>query len=185
MAKQQILGNYNIIAEFTGAFSNPVIFENNNRNKSIISFDETFLNFQCMNSPNAGGFIYLYKKNKTFVKRARIITKGAEKLRSGLNTPFAVEINIKDRGPLDTASTDLQNFILKFPKFNEWTDFNLVFEPYKRKGDNDELVYLETNNVHVNFDDYNIQSAYIGQPIKFFIELEIDTLGVDNAGRIF
>lgn len=185
MAKQDIQGNYNIIAEFTGAFSAPVTIENNNRNKSVISLDDTNLSFQCINSPAGGAYTFLYKRNKTFVKRARIITNGAEKLRTGLNTPFAVEINIKDRGPLDSASTDLQNFILKFPKFNEWTNFNLVFEPYKRKGDNDELVYLETNNVRVHFDDYNMQSAYIGQPIKFFIELEIDTLGVDIGGRIF
>ena len=185
MAKQKIQGTYNIIAEFTGAFWNPVVIENNNRKKTVTSFDDTFLNFQCINSPAGGAYTYLYKKNKTFVKRARIITNGAEKLRVGLNNPFAVEINIKDRGPLNPASTDLQNFILKFPKFNEWTNFNLVFEPYKRKGDNDELVYLETNNVSVHFDDYNMQSAYIGQPIKFFIELEIDTLGVDIGGRIF
>lgn len=185
MAKQQIQGTYNIIAEFTEAFSNPVTIENNNRNKTVNGINDTFLSFQCINSPTGGSYAYLYKKNKTFIKRARIITNGAEKLRTGLNNPFAVQIYIKDRGPLDSATSDLQSFVLKFPKFNEWTNFNLVFEPYKRTGDNDELVYLETNNVSVYFDDYNILNAYVGQPIKFFIELEIDTLGVEIGGRIF
>ena len=185
MAKQQIQGNYNIIAEFTGAFSAPVTIENNNRNKSVISLDDTNLSFQCINSPAGGAYTFLYKRNKTFVKRARVITVGAEGLRTGLNVPFAVEINIKDRGPLDPGTSDLQSFVLKFPKFNEWTNFNLVFEPYKRTWDNDELVYLETNNVRICFDDFNIQSVYEGQEIKFFIELEIDTLGVDIGGRVF
>jgi len=185
MAKKQIQGNYNIIAEFTGAFSAPVVIENNNRNKSVHGINDTFLSFQCINSPADGAYAYLYKENKTFVKRARVITQGAEGLRTGLNVPFAVEIYIKDRGPLVPAPTNLQSFILKFPKFNEWVDFNLVFEPYKRIGDDDNLVYLETNNVSVCFDDFNIQSVYEGQEIKFFIELEIDTLGVDIGGEIF
>lgn len=185
MDKKQIQGNYNIIAEFTVAFSAPVTIENNNRNKTVTGINDTFLNFQCINSPSGGAYAYLYKENKTFIKRARIITNGAEKLRTGLNNPFAVEIYIKDRGPLDPGTSNLQSFVLKFPKFNEWTNFNLVFEPYKRTGDNDKLVYLETNNVSVHFDDFNIQSVYEGQPIKFFIELEIDTLGVDIGGEVF
>lgn len=179
MAKKQIKGNYNIIAEFTGAFSPTPTIANDNRSKSKNATIGVALNFLCTSISGASTYVDFIKNNKIFIKRGRVITGGAEGLRNGITNLFAAEIGIMDVGG-GIAATNKQSVVLKFPKFNEWTDFNIAFEPYLRKNDENDIVELHIAYpvTDIHYDDFNIQSAYEGEGISLFIELEIDTAGI-------
>lgn len=185
MAKKHIQGNYNIIAEFTGAFSPDPTIKNDNRNKSRNASVSVPLNFMCLSVTGVSTYVNLIKQNKTVIKRGRVITGGAEFLRTALNSPIAAEVGIIDVGGGPTT-IDNQSVVLKFPHFNEWTDFNIVFEPYKRKNDERDDVELHVAYpvTDIHYDDYNIQNSYIGQKFSLFIELEIDTSGILLNGEV-
>lgn len=185
MAKQDIKGKYNIIAEFTGAFSPAPTIANNNRNKYRNASVSVNLNFRCTSLSGGSGYVKLIKQNKTVIKRGRVITGGAEFLRTALNSPIAAEVGIMDFGGGPTT-LDSQSVVLNFPHFNEWTDFNILFEPYKRRNDENDDVELNIAYpvTDIHYDDYNMQNSYIGQPFSLFIELEIDTAGILLNGEV-
>ena len=185
MAKKQIQGNYTIIAEFTGAFSTAPNIENNNRNKSKSATVSVPLNFLCTSISGASNYAYLIKQNKTVIKRGRVITGGAEGLRTAVNSPIAAEVGIIDFGG-GAGTLNNQSVVLNFPKFNEWTNFDVVFEPYKRTNDQNDDVELNIAYpvTDIHYDDYNIQSAYENEYISLFIELEIDTAGILINGEV-
>lgn len=185
MSKKQIQGNYNIIAEFTGAFSPDPTIGNDNRNKSRNASISVPLNFRCISLSGASYRVKLIKQNKTVIKRGRVITGGAEFLRTALNSPIAAEVGIIDVGGGPTT-IDNQSIVLNFPHFNEWTDFNIVFEPYKRINDESDDVELHIAYpvTDIHYDDYNIQNSYVGQKFSLFIELEIDTAGILFNGEV-
>lgn len=185
MAKKQIQGNYTIIAEFTGAFSPAPKIENNNRNNGKGATVSVNLNFLCTSISGSSVYAHLIKQNKTVIKRGRVITGGAEGLRTAVNSPIAAEVGIIDFGG-GAGTLNHQSFVLKFPKFNEWTNFDVVFEPYKRTNDQNDDVELNIAYpvTDIHYDDYNIQSAYENEDISLFIELEIDTAGILINGEV-
>lgn len=185
MANKQIQGIYNIVAEFTGAFMPPPTIANDNRSKSRNATISVALNFLCTSISGSSTYVDFIKNNKIFIKRGRVITGGAEGLRTGINNLFAAEIGIMDVGG-GIAATNKQSVVLKFPKFNEWTEFNIPFEPYLRKNDENDIVELHIAYpvTDIHYDDYNIQTAYEGEGISLFIELEIDTAGVMINGEV-
>lgn len=185
MAKKQIQGNYNIIAEFTGAFVPPPTIANNNRSKGVGASVSIPLNFKCISEKAATQYVEFIKQNKIIIKRGRVITGGAEGLRTGITNIFAAEITIDDVG----GGMSVQNgqyVNLKFPHFNEWTEFNIAFEPYLRKNDENDIVDLRIAYpvTDIHYDDYNIQSAYEGEGFSLFLELEIDTAGIKMNGEV-
>ena len=185
MDKKQIQGNYNIIAEFTGAFSPTPTIANDNRSKSVGASVSIALDFKCVTEKSASQSVEFIKQNRMFIKRGRVITGGAEGLRTGITNLFAAEIGIMDVGG-GIAATNKQSVVLKFPKFNEWTEFNIAFEPYLRKNDENDVIELHIAYpvTDIHYDDFNIQSAYEGEGISLFIELEIDTSGVIINGEV-
>lgn len=178
MAKKQIYGNYIIQSNLTANF--PIYkFNGNNRNASI-SPNNTSVNFVC-NSVGANVDINFITQNKIFIKRARLLTPGCEKLRAGFNSRAAQLFfkAIEKDGVLDNN----HYFCLAFSRFNEWEDFNFFYEPYF---DNllkaEECLFkMELPPSSISIDDYNIQSAYIGQPISLWLEMEIDTNGLKTS----
>ena len=185
MDKKQILGKYTIIAEFTGAFSTAPNIENNNRNKSKSATISVPLNFLCTSISGSSNYANLIKQNKTVIKRGRVITGGAEFLRQAVNSAIAAEVGVMDFGGGPTT-LDSQSFVLNFPRFNEWTNFNVVFEPYKRRNDQNDDVELKIAYpvTDIHYDDYNIQKAYENENFSLFIELEIDTAGILINGEV-
>lgn len=179
MDKKQIQGNYNIIAEFTGAFSPTPTIANDNRSKSIGASVSIALEFKCVTEKSASQSVVFIKQNKMFIKRGRVITGGAEGLRTGITNMFAAEITIQDFGG-GVGVQNSQYVNLKFPHFNEWTEFNIAFKPYLRKNDENDVIDLHIAHLvtGIYYDDFNIQSAYEGEEISLFIELEIDTAGI-------
>lgn len=185
MAKKQIKGIYNIVAEFTGAFMPPPTIANDNRSKSVGAAVSVALDFKCVSEKSATQSVEFIKQNKILIKRGRVITGGAEGLRTGITNMFAAEITIEDVGGGMSVQND-QYVNLKFPHFNEWTEFNIAFEPYLRTNDENDVVDLHIAYpvTDIHYDDFNIQSAYEGQGISLFIELEIDTAGIKINGEV-
>lgn len=136
---------------------------------------------------------FLNCENLCTIKRARLVPSGAYGARPA-PVSVAGRINIAvvagiDGKKLDNSDGDtLAVFALYFENWDEWTDFNINVEPFKTKINWDEyqhdadkkpcsLKILE----HAQFfsiDDYNIQSAYIGQDVCPMIDFEIDTAGI-------
>lgn len=186
MDKKQIQGNYNIIAEFTGAFMPPPTIANDNRSKSVGATASIALDFKCVTEKSASQSVEFIKQNKMFIKRGRVITGGAEGLRTGITNLFAAEVTIQDfGGGMSVQNSQYVN--LKFPHFNEWTEFNIAFEPYLRKNDENDVIDLHIAHIvtSIHYDDYNIQTAYEGEGISLFIELEIDTAGIIINDEVF
>lgn len=178
MAKQQIYGNYIIKSNLTANF--PVYhFSGNNRNGNR-SPNVPFVNFTC-NSIGSNADVNFITQNKIYIKRARLITPGCEKLRAGLNSRAAALVfsAIEKDGILDNN----HYFTLQFSRFNEWEKFNFFYEPYYGKIlKTEECSFkLALDPSYFNIDDYNIQSAYIGQPLSLWLEIEIDTNGLKTS----
>lgn len=178
MAKKQIYGNYIIQSNLTANF--PIYkFKGNNRN-AYISPNNISVSFGC-NSVGDNVEINFITQNKIFIKRARLLTPGCEKLRAGFNSRAARLFfkAIEKDGVLENNNY----FCLTFSRFNEWEDFNFFYEPYF---DNllkaEECLFkMELPPSSISIDDYNIQSAYIGQPISLWLEMEIDTNGLKTS----
>ena len=178
MAKQQIYGNYIIQSNLTANF--PVYnFTGNNRNANRSPIDSD-VNFVC-NSVGTNVDVNFITQNKIFIKRARILTPGSEGLRAGLNSSAAALFftAIEKDGLLDNN----HYLCLKFSRFNEWENFNFFYEPYfgnilKTEECRFKLALQPSG---FDIDDYNIQSAYIGQPLSLKLEMEIDTNGLKTS----
>jgi hypothetical protein len=186
MAKKQIQGKYDIVAEFTGAFMPPPTIANDNRSKSVGASVSVSLDFKCVSEKSATQSVEFIKQNKMVIKRGRVITGGAEGLRTGITNMFAAEITLQDFGG-GVGVLNSQYVNLKFPHFNEWTEFNIAFDPYLRKNDENDVVDLHIAHLvtGIYYDDFNIQSAYEGEGFSLFLELEIDTAGIMINGEIF
>lgn len=178
MDKKQIYGNYIIQSNLTGNF--PVYnFSGNNRNANNTPTDP-HVSFSC-NSVGSNVEVNFITQNKIYVKRARLLTPGCEKLRAGLNASAATLVfsAIEKDGVLDNN----HYFTLKFQRFNEWENFNFFYEPYFKNILKTEecSFWLALPPSGFNIDDYNIQSAYIGQPLSLALEMEIDTNGLKTS----
>lgn len=178
MDKKQIYGNYIVQSNLTANF--PVYnLTGNNRNANLTPTSPT-VNFSC-NSVGANVQVNFITQNKIFINRARLLTPGCEGLRSGLNSRAASLFfsAIEKDGVLDNN----HYFCLEFSRFNEWEKFNFFYEPYF-----DGILKTEECNFKLalppsgyDIDDYNIQSAYIGQPLSLWLEMEIDTNGLKTS----
>lgn len=179
MAKVE--GKYNCFAEILNA---DYTFTGNDRDASFSpTGDDQRLVLNCTENPLLyfprqydTGLIY---NNKLFIKRARIISRGAPGLCSKRMTAAELELYIKVfGGDRLTPSKGLY-----FVHWNEWQDVNVVFDCYDEPIDktkfNSFLSFaLDHSKSYFYVDDYNIQSAYIGQKFRPQLELEITTTGM-------
>lgn len=179
---EKIAGKYNCYCTISNA---EYEFTGNNRGAyySPTGDTEQRLFLKCTENPLLffprqydTGFIY---NNKVTIKRARIISRGANGLRNSSETAAAIEICIKSfGGGLLTPYRGLY-----FPNWNEWTDINLDFDcwddPIDLSRKNEFLSFYLDNEKSVFYvDDYNIQASYIGQKFYPELELEIETAGM-------
>lgn len=178
----EVAGRYNCNAEIKDC---EYTFTGNDRDASFSpTGDNQRLILACSQNPLIylprqydTGFIY---GTKVFLKKARIISRGAPGLRTTRNTAAEIELFIQTfSGDVITPSKGLY-----FLNWNEWININAVFDcwidPLVDDGSN-KNAFLSFGVDHTRtcfaVDDYNIQSAYIGQ--KFFPELELE---IEAAG---
>lgn len=190
MAKKQIEGVYNIYADITDAITDGQGYNltGTNRNQELgFSLNDvkklTFWNKNGSIVPTRD-IVEFIKTNCLTIKRARIITPGCSGLRAEKGG-FAAKLHFD---AVDSLSNSVFGFGLKIFKYNEWENIDFNYRPYQQN--NNELLSenYELELVHTiervsmcSIDDYNIQAAYIGQPVSFILELEIDTAGLINA----
>lgn len=179
----EVAGRYNCNAEiknseytFTGTDRDASFSPTGDNQRLILSCSQNPLIYLPRQYDT--GFIY---GTKVFVKKARVISRGAPGLRTTRNTAAEIELFIRTfSGDIITDSKGLY-----FVNWNEWINVNAVFDcwldPLVDDGSNKNAFLsfgVEHTRTYFAVDDYNIQSAYIGQ--KFFpeLELEIETAGM-------
>ena len=85
-------------------------------------------------------------------------------------------------GSYDAIPAD--KMYLYFTRFNEWEekDVNYFTDKILNRGFQDYSFYIDggvmNNPTFIAYDDYNVQSAYVGQGFGLYLDLEIDTAGI-------
>lgn len=192
MEKKDIQGVYLISAQIynkgPALADGSTLYEytNNNRDANVGSAFECKLEFIQLNSFGTSNFEPSRKfiqNNKLLIKRVRISTPGSPGLQPSPGTMAARMI-------LTTYATNAQGvevsgngLSIDLIKFNEWQDFNVWFDNFKiDSADGSYEFKLPAARWSFHVDDYNLQSAYEGEPLKAFLELEIDTSGLMVKG---
>lgn len=160
-------------------------YANNARTASVTFADKCKLAF----SPNAGADLdeVSFITNKVLkIKRARIKTPGSIGLGAANGKKCATFF-------FETAWYDPyvgqlnQHFAMQFSAFNEWEEMNLevdagangfAFPMYKLgilTADSD------SNPSTITIDDYNLQSAYAGQKLQAYLEIEVESEGISTT----
>lgn len=123
------------------------------------------------------GLIY---SHDVTIKRARLISRGAPGIVTKAETAGEIEIYIK------TFDGDLvmDRRGITFVNWNEWTDVNLTIPCYDPDNIDKTLknaflsFVIDRAKTSFYVDDYNIQSAYIGQKFTPEIQLELYAAGL-------
>lgn len=174
----KILGKYTLLTSLY-SFIDSFTFTGNNRNTELQLSADEIRPIACgeVNSPVNKNCLLL-SNNILRIEKARIITLGAAGLRPSLSAKAATLFFTAFKEN-DVYSQELGSFSFELDFFNEWQDINLNFLPDFKNAD--EHYYLGLKAISVNkltLDDYNIQTAYIGQSFRPELELKVDTAGV-------
>lgn len=181
MAK--IMGKY-IVRASLNDFTTNFVFANGDRNTRLTLNNNEMLSFTCpdISRPINNG-VSFNSQAVLKVKAIRIVTTGAEGLRSGLNSN-AANLLFQARKADDVTSDLLGAFQVNVTRYNEWNPVNIEFQASETQQPN---FYLGVNSQYsfLSVDDYNVQNDYLGETFKPFVELDIDTSGIiDYQGRI-
>ena len=175
-----IAGRYGLTINITNA---QYTFTDNNRDASFTpQSPDIIVPANCAQIFNYGAQALAYGESDFIINRARIISSGAP----GLQPPElkrAANINFvlckQDGTILDSTQLKIQNW-------NEWTDINAVLKPYKNNPtwdsfelNNNKPVYFCPKYINSLYclDDYNLQSAYVGQTFTPILELDVEATG--------
>ena len=190
MNPQKIKGNYIISFDLGEVVTdNSFVFTNSDRN--------THLNYgsgltglwylKDIEDRYSYRSVHFITQNAVNVKRARIRTAGAEGLRPALSSVYAAIIQFRlfrDLGLSDPLPDNCQ--IINFTKYNEWEKVDLSWTTPNAVDENTQEYYLGFRAVDLGLDDFNLQTAYVGETFNPFIDLEIDTAGmlIDYSGEV-
>lgn len=163
-------------------------YANNNHSNTIAFTDRCDLEFRknagtctTTDGTNALPTVDFSKANKLKIKRARITTQGSQGI-GAANGKKAAQLFLKGLwvGPPAVASTNYLS--LAIDNYNEWQDVNETYDV----GDTftspafDLSIATALNGVSSQFtvDDYNLQSAYEGQKLQAYLEIEVESEGL-------
>lgn len=179
---------YNKAATLAGGGGVLYEFMDNDRNADIGSSypcDLDFIQQDTFSVDSYNGLRKFIVKNKLLIKRARLVTPGASKLQPSpgkLAARLLLQTYADDGDGNEVIGNSIQ---IKLDFFNEWQEFNVWFENFKiDSGDGTYKFRMPASRWSLNVDDYNIQSAYKGENLFAFLELEIDTLGLMTSSNI-
>lgn len=180
-----IRGNYIIEGDLTSLI-NGYQFTGTDRDANIIHSTGYFLLWELKAIEDRYNYrtAHFVANNKIKIKRARLSTPGAVGLRAAVNRPSSiVSLSSCDDVPQSLGDPPI---VLKFSRFNEWEDFDLTFMSDKAISAGMNGFYLEVSDLRLWIDDYNIQTAYVGETFGLILEMEIDTAGmvIDYDGGI-
>lgn len=184
----QIAGKYNISMDLT-----PYQYEFTGNNRKVLinrsAPDFVIAGAFCSQIKNFSISVRPKYDNVFTITRARLISSGAV----GLRTPESGTAGIINFVLIDENNTkDLSRVFLRLREWNEWEDINVDLHPF-----NTELIFNDEETKHAlsykiaytatsfRVDDYNIQSAYIGQTFTPTLQLEVKTAGMVNYDSVF
>ena len=123
--------------------------------------------------------------NKFTINRARLSTPGADGLKISPNHDIAARLELYSVDYVSQTLLGDSPVVIEFSKFNEWEDFKLSFISRKAIAANEDYTFI-CGDSKLYVDDYNLQTAYVGQTFGLVLEMEIDTAGmiIDYSGRI-
>lgn len=175
-----IAGRYGLTINITNA---QYTFTDNNRNAQFTQTSpDIVVPANCVQVNYYGAQALGCGESNFVIKRARVISSGAP----GLQPPElkrAAQINL---ALCKQDGTTLDSVILKLQNWNEWTDVNATLRPYKNNPswsaieiNQHKPVYFSPRylNSYFNVDDYNLQSAYVGEKVSPILELDVEATG--------
>lgn len=153
---------------------------------------ETFDLNKTLNAIKSDGF---YFGNTLNIKRARVYLAGGQGMQPAADGTLAAYLALNITQLYDGSGPKLARFFLNIPKYEEWFDVNAIIKPYESTPDPwtgtlaDKHIcrlMLESTS-KFSFDDFNVQTDYVGQDVIPVIELEIETAGIIDlqGGRIY
>lgn len=186
MQNSKIQGNYLIELDLTN-FSQNFTFQGNNRNTILHPVGGTYQpSIKRMNNTKFLNSYVFVKDNVLKIKRGKIVTFGADGLRGG----FDVNDVSGDIANIDLILAELNDLssnygyiTLRFNRYNEWEDFNAELLPDQNAPS--KYVFNIDSLSYLSVDDYNIQTAYIGQGFKSKLVLDIDTAGLHPKDSLY
>lgn len=171
MANNKISGSYLIqTAQYVSSYiltgqtrsgkaEETVIIDSNWLDMSNGSLNDRYLDFQT--------------KNKLHITAVKITAKGGDGLRPSPSKNAGI-FQLVFKG---ADNTKFYGPIFEIGKFNEWQETDDIIEPFKHKLKGDKYG-ISFSYPEFNIDDYNIQSAYVGKPVFFIVEMKIKTAGI-------
>lgn len=156
-------------------------YTNANRNGSVSFAQDCNLSFIQLDNAkplNYGDVRAFITQGRLLIKRARIFTPGSPGICPAQGSRAARLIMLSYRN-IDGVDVSGDGFEIKFDYYNEWQNLNYIFENYKFQQDNPTADYYllkipGQSPAYMTVDDYNLQSAYEGETLRAFLELEID-----------
>lgn len=162
-------------------------YANNNHSKIVTFTGQCLLDFR----PNAGvttnpiggnalDVVSFSRNNKLKIKRARITTQGSQGI-GAANGQKAAQLLLSGYKIDDVAVASVDYFYLAIDNYNEWQDVNATYDVAKNgpfSAPSFDLKIVENINdttSKLTIDDYNLQSAYEGQKLQAWLELEVET----------
>lgn len=178
MAK--IAGKYNLAFAISNA---QYTFTDNDRDAVFYPSSPNVVNSASCTQLNVQTTAAPMYENEIRILRARIISSGAP----GVEPPEGKRAaQVLLRLCTNDLSKEFCLLFLKFRKWNEWTEINGVMRPFETPHifTDAEItihkpVYFSVAyaNTYFQLDDYNLQSAYVGQTFTPILEMEVDCAG--------
>lgn len=156
-------------------------YTNNARTASVTLSQDYNMFFLLKSGPLANVTTQqTFKPNTNLkIKRARLVTPGSE----GVASANGYNAAIIYFTPYDYSNTG-SVYGLTITKYNEWEDVNIDVDGSDMASDYTLKLYSAYNDngntraTELRVDDYNLQSAYEGQKLQAWLELEVETDGL-------
>lgn len=160
-------------------------YTNAARNADITFSQNCDLDFQQIDPENPSnlGYSRCFISNATSrVLRARIVTPGSPGVQPALGSLAANILLTAYALDADNNRHEGSSWMLRLDNYNEWQTLNLKFKTFALKSISDHFYFtiLGQGPSYLTVDDYNLQSAYEGETLRAFLELEID----NSAGML-
>ncbi len=150
---------------------------------AVVNFSQdcklSFLQLDSSKPLNYGDVRAFLKEARLNVKRARIFTPGSPGI-CPANGKRAARLILDSYRTIDGVDVEGESFEIKFDEYNKWQNLDYIFENYKFPEEYYNLKIPGQSPAYLTIDDYNLQSAYEGETLRAFLELDIDTAGMIN-----
>ena len=168
----------------------------NDRNAELLAANDSILSISTVSKPyqSTSGDCIKYENNFV-IKRARIYAAGGAGMQPEYNGDYAAILWLFISQLYDGSGKNLKAFVLRFPKWGEWIEINNIVKPHETTPDPWTGTHADTHPCRLKlgqgsrftFDDYNVQSDYIGQDVTPVLEMEVYTGGMIDmqTGKIY